>query len=77
MEKLRIHLSTLMGKKKVRSIHQLSKETGISRPVLGKLYKEDLSYKPHVDTLTKLCDYFECPLEELIEYDPRDNGQAI
>jgi putative transcriptional regulator len=70
VEKLKVNLSTLMGKKKIRSIRQLSEDTGISRPTLARLYDEDLEMKPTLETILKLCDYFKCSLDELIEYTP-------
>lgn len=75
MSQLKINLSTLMGKQKIRSIHQLSRETKISRQVLTRLYQEDETYNPNTEILIRICDFFDCSLADLIEYDPR-KGRA-
>ncbi|BAU28217.1 putative transcriptional regulator [Aneurinibacillus soli] len=70
MNKVKNNLSVLMGKRKIRSINQLSKETGLRHEALNRLYAEDQEYNPSVKTLIILCDFFECDLHELIEYTP-------
>lgn len=71
VSKVKINLSDLMWSHRIKSIHQLSKETSISRPALSRLYHNDPKYKPDLRTLVALCDFFECSLTDLVEYDPR------
>lgn len=75
-EKVTVRLSELMGKHKIRSIHQLSKETQIRHEVLTKLYNEDQTYSPRYETMIKLCKFFNVSLGELMNFDPNDKGQA-
>jgi putative transcriptional regulator len=68
LRKVRTRLHILMGEKKIRSINQLSKETGITRPTLTRIYNET-SNQLDFATLEKLCDFFECNLDELLYLD--------
>ena len=54
-----------MGEKKIRSINQLSKETGITRPTLTRLYNDESSQLDFA-TITTLCDYFDCDVGDLL-----------
>ncbi|MEC2070309.1 MULTISPECIES: helix-turn-helix domain-containing protein [Alkalihalophilus] len=65
MRKIQFNLHTLMGKNKIKSINELSKRTGISRPTLTKIYDNETT-RVEFDTLQKLCDFFDCDLEELM-----------
>lgn len=66
MKKVRIKLHELMGKHKIRSINQLSKDTGISRPTLTRLYDEETKQLDFM-TVGILCDFFDCELGDLLE----------
>jgi len=60
-------LHILMGTRKIKSIRQLSEETGISRLTLTKIY--DMTGKGiEYDTINTLCKFFNCSLSELLEY---------
>lgn len=64
---IKIKLHEQMGKKKIRSIRQLSEETGISRVPLSNLYNENgkgIEY----ETLNTLCRFFGCSIGDLLEY---------
>lgn len=76
MKIVKCNLSTLMGKKKIKSIHQLSKETKIRHEALSKLYKEDQNYMPSFDTVIRLCEFFKCDFTDLLQYEPKKAGQA-
>lgn len=58
-----------MGNRKIKSIRQLSEETGISRLSLTKLYDGDAK-GVEFQTLNTLCAFFGCQIGDLIEYVP-------
>ncbi|WP_447579943.1 helix-turn-helix domain-containing protein [Acinetobacter baumannii] len=64
MGKIKSNLHILMGEKKIRSINQLSKDTGISRPTLTRIYN-DQSDRIEFETIYKLCNFFGCSVGEL------------
>ncbi len=57
------HFSEIMGRKKMK-ISQVSRDTGISRVTLTKLYYEK-SKSISFDSVKKLCRYLECSFEDL------------
>jgi putative transcriptional regulator len=63
---LKIHLSKLMGERRLK-ISDVSRETGISRGALTRIYNETAE-RLDVEALVKLCDYFECTISELLEH---------
>lgn len=69
---IKVKLSELMGKHKIKSFVQLEKETGITRKTLAKLYNGEgkgIDY----ETLDSLCRYFKCAVGDLLEYsDPTE-----
>ena len=65
---IKIHLSKIMGDRKVR-LTNLSDRSGISRNTLLHLYHEDgKGVQFHV--LDRLCKTLDCSLSDLIEYIP-------
>lgn len=60
------NFSTIMGKKLLK-ISKVSKDTGISRTTLTNLYYRRSQYVTF-DVLDKLCNYFDCRIEDLFEY---------
>jgi putative transcriptional regulator len=64
--KSRLHI--LMGEKKIKSINQLSNETGISRLTLTNIYNES-GKAIEYETMHKLCDYFNCTVGDLLVYE--------
>jgi putative transcriptional regulator len=68
MKKVRTRLHILMGEYKIKSINQLSKETGITRPTLTRIYNET-SNQLDFTTIEKLCDFFHCDLSDLLYLD--------
>lgn len=58
-----------MGHKKIKSIRQLSEETEITRLSLTKLYKGEAKGIEFA-TLNTLCKFFDCSIEDIIEYVP-------
>jgi putative transcriptional regulator len=67
---LRIKLKYLMVDYKVKSIAELSRNVSINRNTLNKLANETNLESVKLETYLKLCDYFKCPLSDLIEYTP-------
>lgn len=58
------------------SVSRLSRETGINRVTLSML-ANDRHSNVTTDIINKLCEFFDCGLEGLLEYkkDPSDNDQ--
>jgi len=65
---IRIHLSRLMGERKVR-ISDVHRGTGISRNTLSTLYHET-SGGITWDTLARLCTFLDCQPGDLLELVP-------
>ena len=65
-------LRFLMAVKRINSIKELTDLSGLSRPPLDKLYKEQKLETLTLETLAKVCDVFDCKLSDLIEYIPDD-----
>lgn len=65
MIKSRLH--NLMGENKIRSINQLSNDTGISRLTLTNIYN-DAGKAIEYETMDKLCRFFNCAVGDLLEY---------
>lgn len=64
MGHIKSNLHILMGEKKIRSINQLSKDTGISRPTLTRIYNDE-SDRIEFTTIYKLCQFFGCEVGDL------------
>jgi putative transcriptional regulator len=73
MKRLRTRLHVLMGEKKIRSINQLSKETGIARTTLTRIYNEESSQLDFT-TIEKLCDFFDCDIGDLLYLEEVEEG---
>ncbi|MDK0751026.1 helix-turn-helix transcriptional regulator [Clostridium perfringens] len=59
--------SILLGKKLIK-ISEISRETGISRTTLTNIYYKK-STKISFDVLDKLCNYLECSISDIIEFE--------
>lgn len=68
---IRCHLARLMGERKMR-ISDVMRETGLSRTTITLLYKET-ALKVDLEALDKLCDLFNCPLNDILEKVPSDS----
>lgn len=62
---IRCHLARLMGERKMR-ISDVMRETGLSRTTVTLLYKET-ALKVDLEALDKLCDLFDCEIQELLQ----------
>ena len=71
---IRCHLSTLMGRDKLR-ISDVSRLTGLNRSTITSLYKEPV---PRVDVaaIAALCNLFRCTVGELFEHVPDADRSA-
>lgn len=63
---IRCHFARLLGEKKLK-IADVSRDTGINRGTLTRLYYET-SERYEVEILDQLCRYFGCPIGTLLEY---------
>jgi len=63
---IKCHLSELMGKKKLKTA-DLARETGLHRNTITLLYKEEAA-RVELETMEKLCIYFNCSVGELFEF---------
>ena len=62
---IRCNLSRLMGAEKLK-ISDVERETGLHRHKINALYKET-AIKVDLDTIDKLCEFFNCTVGELFE----------
>lgn len=60
-----------MGERRIKSIHELSRLTGISRPTLTRIYNDE-SDRMDFGTITTLCDFFNVSLGELLVMEEED-----
>jgi len=72
---VRCHLSTLMGRDKLR-ISDVSRLTGLNRSTVTSLYKETAT-RLDVAAIDALCHLFRCPVGELFEHVPDADGSAV
>lgn len=63
---IRIKISELLGKYKMSRI-ELSEKTGIRPSTITALYNETIK-RINIDMLDKLCDVFDCNIEDIIEH---------
>ena len=71
---IRFRLQELLAEKQFRdgrrvTLTELSESTGINRVTLSKLVNQK-GYSTVTDNLDKLCRFFACKVEELVEYIP-------
>lgn len=72
---VRCHLSTLMGRDKLR-ISDVSRLTGLNRSTVSALYKETAT-RLDMAAIDALCRLFQCQVGELFEHVPDvDRGAA-
>lgn len=62
----------IMVDKNIKSVSQLSRDTKIARNTLKKIIDNENTSTLKLEILYKLCDYFKCPLSDLIEYIPEE-----
>lgn len=69
---IKAKLGYLMLDHKIKSVTMLARETGISRETLRKIYNETKLESLSLETIVKLCEFFNCKIQDLIEYIPDD-----
>jgi putative transcriptional regulator len=65
-EMIKCNLSRLMGEQKLK-ISELSRDTGINRGTLTRLYQETAE-RVELDVLDKLCIYLNCEIGDLLQH---------
>ena len=63
---IRCHFARMLGERKLK-IADVSRDTGINRGTLTRLYYETAE-RFETETLSLLCEYFGCELGELLEF---------
>jgi putative transcriptional regulator len=69
---IEIHLTQMMlnksaEQKKLITIDEIAKETGLGRNTLSRI-KNNSDHKTTTDVIDKLCQYFDCKIEDLVTY---------
>lgn len=62
---IKCHLARLMGERKMKIV-DVARETGLHRNTVTLLYKES-AVRVDFDAIDKLCDLFDCKVEDLFE----------
>lgn len=62
---VRCHLARLMAEKKLKIV-DVARDTGLNRNTVTLLYKET-AQRIDMETIDKLCEYFDCEISELLE----------
>jgi len=65
---IKCHLSRLMGERKLK-IAEVARAIDVHRNSITLLYDENAT-RVDLDTLNKLCVYFQCKLDDLLEFVP-------
>lgn len=65
---IKCHLSRLMGERKLKVV-DVARATGVHRNMISLLYKETAT-RIELSDLDKLCKFFGCRTEQLIEHVP-------
>lgn len=65
---LKCHLSRIMGEKKLK-IADVSRDTGINRGTVTRLYQET-AVRVEFEVLETLCRYLKCEISDLLEISP-------
>ena len=77
---IRFHLKELIADKEFEdkrriTIGEISKETGINRMTLSKIINHP-GHSTVTDNLDKLCNYFDCSIEQLVTH-IKENSEDI
>lgn len=63
---IKCHLSRIMGEKKLR-VADVARSIGVHRNAITLLYEETAT-RVDLETINKLCAFFDCMVEDLFEY---------
>lgn len=72
---IRCHLSTLMGRDKLR-ITDVARLTGLNRSTVTALYNETAT-RVDLEAIGKLCELFRCDMADLFQYVPDRQGDDV
>jgi DNA-binding Xre family transcriptional regulator len=77
---IRFKLAEMIEKKQFAegrrlTINEIAAATGLNRMTLSKILNQK-GYGTGTDTIDKLCAFFECPVQDLIEHLPDDVPRA-
>ena len=67
---IKCHLSRLMGERKLKLV-DVARETGLHRNTVTLLYNETAA-RIDLDALEKLCKFFDCGVNEILEFVPEN-----
>ena len=72
---IKCHLSRIMGEKRVK-IAELSRETGVNRGTLTRIYNESAE-RIELEAVNELCKFLDCQPGDLFEYiyDPHEKSK--
>lgn len=73
---LKSKLRHLMADKKINSLSELIRQAKISRETLNKLYHEEKLETLKLEMIIKVCEFFNCNIQDLIEYIPDDDSNT-
>jgi len=71
---IKCHLSRLMGEKKLK-VADIARDLGLHRNTITLLYDETAT-RVDLETLNKLCVYFCCRVEDILEFIPDEKSGA-
>lgn len=67
---IKCHLSRMMGERRLKVV-DVSRETGINRGTISRLYNET-AIRVDFNVLETLCRYFDCAIGDLIELQEKE-----
>lgn len=67
------NFAKLLGERLLK-VSDVYSQTGVSKTTLTNIYYQR-DRNVQIMTLTKICDFLQVPLSELIEYDPGKDGE--
>ena len=67
---IKCYLSRLMGERKLK-LADVARLTGLHRNTVTLLYNETAA-RVDLETIEKLCELFECKVDDLFEYQPKE-----
>lgn len=67
---IKCKLSNILGDRKLK-VSDVARATGINRNTLYNMYKEE-TVRLEIDVLDKLCEFFNCNIEDLLEFHPNE-----
>lgn len=71
---IKCHLGRLMGERKLKVI-DVARATELHRNTVDLLYKGSAK-QVEIETLNRLCAFFECSLSDLLEYIPESKKRS-